>query len=581
MRHKPNIFDGHKSQLRRLSLLAACCALAILLPANSAMSQESGLRGAVKDASAETVSKFKKKKKISKPTSSTLVPVVAPLPRYEPTNLDPNADPAEADVSQAKPETQKPNIALSAKKPELTSAQNNTLGADEKSSSPAVDTMQTGGFAREDVTTTGSIAPLEGEVPDPATRAISDGANERKGNGRTIKDNSPVGSIEGLGKNQDKETYDAPGIAAGEFTLRPTLRQGLTWTSNADSSANGKSAILSETELKLRAQSNWSRHRLDLEATGSFRKTLSGEAVSDPTLGLNADFGIDVSTAVQVSGQASWNHGKESALAPTGFTSPFTRPTLDTLRASLAIAYDPGLIGLTTTAQVTRQMYGNAIDSVGVAVPQSDRNNTFASLTMRGSYDQSSALTPFLEAELGRRFYDHTVDASGLRRSATRYGIRAGVSANFGEKLSGELAAGWLMENIDDASLKNVSGLDLKGTVNWSPQRGTNVAFALGTTVEGATSATSSGSVLYTSSATLTRAIRPNLEANFAFGAGWRDYAASTPSETILSAEAGGTYFFNRYVGINGRLRHERILTSDATRKQSTSSIYLGVTLRR
>ena len=579
-----NIFSRHKCNLNRLPLVAVI-ALTCSLPLNCAIAQDSGLRGAVKDTAAETLSKLKKKKPKSKLETSILVPDVVPLPRYEPTNLDPNADPNEANVSQnasdgnANSPAPQPNIAVPTKKPELTSAQDPTLGAD--AASPTVDTMQTGGFPREDVTTTGSVTPLEGEVPDPASRIISDGASERETSGRAIKDNSRVGSIEGNGKLQDKETYDAPGITAGEFTLRPTLKQGLTWTSNADSSANGKSAVLSETEMKLRAESNWSRHRLNLEAVGSFRKTLSGEAVSDPTLGLSADFGIDVSTAVQVTGLASWNHGKESASAPTGFASPFTRPTLDTLRASLGVAYDPGLIGLTTTGQVARQMYGSAVDSLGVSVPQSDRNNTFASVTLRGSYDLSPALTPFLEAELGRRIYDHTVDASGLRRSATRYGLRAGVTANLGEKLSGEFAAGWLMENIDDTSLKNVSGLDLKGTLNWSPQRGTNVAFALGTTVEGATSATSSGSVLYTSSATLTRTIRPNLEANFALGLGWRDYASTSPSETILSAEAGGTYFLNRYVGINGRLRHERILTPDATRKQSTSSIYLGVTLRR
>ena len=577
MRQSPTIFDRHQSRLRRLPLLALCT-LGLLLPVN-ALAQESGLRGAVKDTSAETISKIKKKKPKSKLETSTLVPDVVPLPRYEPANLDPNADPNEADTSQNASPSQQPNIAIPAKKPELTSAQDATLGAD--SASPIVDTMQTGGFPREDVITTGSVAPLEGEVPDPATRIISDGASERETNGRAIKDNSRVGSIEGNGKNQDKETYDAPGIAAGEFTLRPTLKQGLTWTSNADSSANGKSAVLSETELKLRAESNWSRHRLNLEAIGSFRKTLSGEAISDPTFGLSADFGIDYSTAVQISGLASWNHGKESASAPTGFTSPFTRPTLDTLRASLGVAYDPGIIGFTATGQVTRQMYGSAVDTLGVTVPQSDRNNTLASLTLRGSYDLSQAITPFIEAELGRRIYDHTVDASGLRRSATRYGLRAGVTTNLGEKLSGEFAAGWLMENIDDASLKNVSGLDLKGSLNWSPQRGTNVVFALGTSVESATSATSSGSVLYTSSATLTRAIRPNLEANFTLGASWRDYASTSPNDTILSAEAGGTYFFNRYAGINTRLRHEQILTSDVTRKQNTTSIYVGLTLRR
>ncbi len=572
MHQSQTIFDRHKSRLRRLPLLVAC-ALGLLLPVK-AMAQESGLRGTVKDVTVETLSKLKKKKKPSRLETSTLVPDVILLPRYEPTNLDTNDDKSELGAPIAAL-----SIPLKKQDPAGTKAVTQNSIVDPATSK--VDVVQTGGFPKKDAVKTGVTAAQDNEIPDPAKRITSNGASEREANGRQIKDNIRVGSIEGLGKDQDKETYDAPGVAAGEFTLRPTLKQGLTWTSNADSSATGKGAVFSETELKLRAESNWSRHRLNFEATGAFRKTLSGQVISDPTFGLQADFGLDVSTSVQVTGLASWNHAKESALAPAGFTSPYTRPDLDTLRATLGVAYDPGLIGVTATGQITRQTYGNAKDSAGFTVPQGDRNNTFASLTLRGSYDQSPALTPFVEAEVGRRFYDHIVDTAGLKHSANRYGIRAGVAANLGEKLSGEIAAGWLMENIDDAALKDVSGLDLKGTLNWSPMRGTNAAFTLGTIVEGATSSSASGSILYSSGATVTRTIRPNLELNFGAGAGWRNYAGTGASETILSAEAGATYFFNRYVGLNARLRHERILSSDLTRKQSTSSVYAGVTLRR
>ena len=572
MRQSQTIFERHKSRLRRLPLLAAC-ALGLLLPVN-AMAQESGLRGTVKDVPVETLSTLKKKKKPSKLETSTLIPDVIVLPRYEPTNLDPNDDKSEPEVPIA-------TLAIPLKKQNPVGTKAVSQNSIVDPAAPKVDDVQTGGFPKKDAAKTGVTAAQDSEIPDPAKRITSDGASEREANGRLIKDNIRVGSIEGLGKDKDKETYDAPGIAAGEFTLRPTLKQGLTWTSNADSSATSKGAIFSETELKIRAQSNWSRHKLNFEATGALRKTLSGQVKSDPTFGLQVDFGLDVSTAVQVTGLASWSHAKESALAPAGFTSPYTRPDLDTLRATLGVAYDPGLIGVTATAQVTRQTYGNAKDSAGITVPQGDRNNTFASLTLRGSYDMSPSLTPFVEAEVGRRFYDHTVDTAGTKHSANRYGIRAGVAANLGEKLSGEIAAGWLMENIDDATLKDVSGVDLKGTLNWSPMRGTNVAFTLGTVVEGATSVSSSGSILYSSGASVIRTVRPNLELNFGAGADWRDYAGTGSSETILSAEAGATYFFNRYAGLNARLRHERILTSDLTRKRSTSSVYVGVTLRR
>ena len=82
----------------------------------------------------------------------------------------------------------------------------------------------------------------------------------------------------------------------------------------------------------------------------------------------------------------------------------------------------------------------------------------FASLTLRGTYDLSPVLQPFAEVEAGRRIYDNTVDASGYARSANRYGARAGVVLNMGEKLAGEFAAGWLLEDVDDPALVDISG---------------------------------------------------------------------------------------------------------------------------
>ena len=43
-----------------------------------------------------------------------------------------------------------------------------------------------------------------------------------------------------------------------------------------DNSATGSEAVVSETNIRLRAQSNWLRHSLNLEASGGFRKSSIG-----------------------------------------------------------------------------------------------------------------------------------------------------------------------------------------------------------------------------------------------------------------------------------------------------------------
>jgi hypothetical protein len=422
---------------------------------------------------------------------------------------------------------------------------------------------------------------LESEVPQPFSRQASNGAAERDDLGRAEPDNIRTGAIEGKDLAEETDPYAAPGIRSGTFILRPTIEQGIRWTSNAGNSSNGSEAVISETNLRLRAESDWLRHSLNLEASGGFRKSVSGEDLEEPEFGLSGDLRLDVSTALTVNARASWTRSEESATAPVLALGPLSRPDLDTLQASLGATYDPGMFGISATGQVTRLAYGDATDSLGASVPQDDRNNTLATITLRGTYDLSQMLQPFAEVEAGRRFYDKSTDSFGYDRSANRYGIRAGLAVNTGEKLSGELAAGWLMEDVDDEALRDVSGLDLRGTVNWSPQRGTNIALTAGTTVEASTVAASSGSILYSTNAAVTHELRENLDLNFNTGAAWRIYEYGAYQDTILSAEAGLTWWMNRYAGINGRVRHERTLNLDPNRASEATSVYLGVTLRR
>ena len=155
------------------------------------------------------------------------------------------------------------------------------------------------------------------------------------------------------------------------------------------------------------------------------------------------------------------------------------------------------------------------------------------------------------------------------------------VEANLSEKLKGDIALGYLVENIDDSALEDIAGLSLAGNINWSPMRGTNVALTALTTVEGSSSATSSGSLLNGVTLALTRKVRENLDLNANAGISLRNYSGPSPNEITLSAGAGFVYWFNRYVGLNSRIAHQSVLSSDTARQSQSNSVYLGITLRR
>ncbi len=105
--------------------------------------------------------------------------------------------------------------------------------------------------------------------------------------------------IEGLTPLPDENPFAPVGVRVGTFILRPSLEQGVTATSNADSSATGRSAVLSETTLRLNAVSDWSRHSATLDAYGTFRKSLSGQELDDTPAGVDATVGLDFSDSLR------------------------------------------------------------------------------------------------------------------------------------------------------------------------------------------------------------------------------------------------------------------------------------------
>ena len=211
-----------------------------------------------------------------------------------------------------------------------------------------------------------------------------------------------------------------------------------------------------------------------------------------------------------------------------------------------------------------------------------DRDTLGAELTSRIGYELSPALVPFLEATVGREKYDQRIDSTGSERSSTTIGGRAGAEVNLGDKLSGELAAGYVLRSLDDNNLTDISGLTLDGELNWSPQRGTDINLGLDTTLETATTAGQSGAVVYELDSTLSQQIRSNLVARLGATAGYRDYDSGSGrnNQTSYGASAGLTWNINRYLDFEADASYERTKEPGAT-DEETTRLGLGLKLRR
>ena len=87
------------------------------------------------------------------------------------------------------------------------------------------------------------------------------------------------------------------------------------------------------------------------------------------------------------------------------------------LDGTLGVRHEFGKFFADVRGNVDHTIYGNAEFSDGSVVSQEDRDNTFASIALRGGFEMSPAIKPFVEVELGKLMYDEAIDANGFRRS--------------------------------------------------------------------------------------------------------------------------------------------------------------------
>ena len=548
-------------QRSRALLLSAGAVLVALAPA---LSQEAGLRGEVTESDI-------RRDLVSRP--SPLYPVTPPTPEQQraanPAYVSEGPRTGENEAASAETlSTLFPDPAGDAAALGEPEEAERPVGVRERPAEPEA--------APE-------VSVAEEEEPTSANpRADKIDSDDEERNIRVEPENVRTAGIESPEPEVEDNPYAPLGLRLGTFNVITTLEQGLTWTSNATYSPVPKAAVLSETTLRLNAVSDWSRHSANINAYGTYRKSIDGEPVTDPSLGLDATLNLDFADDLRGIGKLGYALKREEADSPVELPATVTsRPIRQEITGSLGLEKDVGKFRFAASGNLLRLDYGDAELSNGNTLSQRERNSTLVTGVLRAGYEISPAITPFVEFEYGRRVYDQKIDSGGSQRSSDRMAARLGAEIDLGEKLTGELALGYVTEQFDDAALIDISGLSTSAELSWSPERGTIVGFNASTEVEGTTTAGESGSVLYSGTVSLQREIRANLSANASLGLSWRDYASTPDHDLTWRGETSLTWWLNRYAGVTGRYRFEHLTSSKSADGTTVHNVFLGVTLQR
>lgn len=387
-------------------------------------------------------------------------------------------------------------------------------------------------------------------------------------------------TIDGIPTATDADRNDVQGVRVGSFILRPSITETIG-SERTTTGSDTTSRTYLRSGLRASATSDWSLHELRIDTEGTWDKTLSGVRQDDPEGRIQAELRLDLSDETTATLRAGYSLSREEIGDPNAVANAVTQSEVNQYTLGADITRDLGVLRTTAGLDFTRQTYGNAVLADGLLLDQSARDNNTARVRGRLGYEISPALIPFLEASYGRTLYDEHQDALGYVRDANLYAMKAGLEADFGEKLRGELAGGYLIAEFDDAALKSISAATIDGTGVWSPYRGTNVALNLRTDIEPTTTPGASGSTAYTGTMVLSQVILQNITGQISSGLTLRDYSdEATPAQSVLTLGTGLTWGISRSLDLNADVTWEKTRQAGV---ESTEILRagIGLTLKR
>lgn len=379
------------------------------------------------------------------------------------------------------------------------------------------------------------------------------------------------------------DPYMPLGVPAGAFDLYPAIELIGGYDTNPGHEPGGSGARFYTVAPELRAQSNWSRHEFKADLRGSYTGYSPDETptLSRPYFNGKADGRVDVThdTRIDLSGRlllSTDNPGSPNLQAGLA-----KLPIYVTGGGSVGLGQRFNRFDISIKGDVARTVYQNSTLTDGSTASNDDRNFDQYAGTLRGGYDLSPGLTPFIEIGADTRLHDLNADFSGFQRNSNGLIAQAGAKFELSRLFTGEAALGYTQRVYEDSRLANISGLIGNASLLWTASALTNVKLTAASSIGESTIPDVSGVLYRDIGLQVDHSFRRWLIGSLKFGFGIDDYVGLDRIDKRYSAGLGMTYKLNRSVQVKGEFR-QNWLRSNVVGVDYTESVFMvGLRLQR
>lgn len=357
-------------------------------------------------------------------------------------------------------------------------------------------------------------------------------------------------------RERPQPEYEARGLPVGAFMLYPRLQADLEYNDNVFATEIGAlDDLIWRVKPEVSLESGWSRHALQAFARGSIERfnDFESENSEDWTVG---GFGrLDVSRAANLTSGLSYSTQKEPRTSSNTAVSSAEPIQYDTVQAYLAGTRVAGRLKLSARGDYRTFDYEDGETVGGAPLDQSNRNREIRSLSGRADYAVSPATALFVQVTGNERDYD--VD-NGLvpSRDSSGYEAVAGVNFEISAVSRGEIAAGYLKQEYDNAAYNDIDGFGGRAQLEWFPTELTTVTVTGSRTIEDAGILGSSGYLSSGFGVAVDHELRRNIIVSANATVSADDYNGVDRDDDRFGAAISATYLLNRNFGVSLTASH-------------------------
>jgi hypothetical protein len=372
--------------------------------------------------------------------------------------------------------------------------------------------------------------------------------------------------------------WAALGVPVESFILYPEVSLGQSATSNTYSSGqNAKGSAIEILAPKLRARSDWSRHALVLNGSGTFKRYVGQSRRNEDVWDLSATGDLDVTGKLRLEFIARASQLALSRFSGEVLLDAASVASIRQDQLSASATYSAGHARSIVTAEYFNIRYGQLLLTNGTSQDQSSMDHDVQRLTGQFEYSFTPDVTLFTQATYSQFSFDSVVDPATQNASSSGTRILVGARLAVSGLGRATVSAGYAWRDYNYPGLRSVSSPSAQARLEFFPSALTTVTVEFGRILADARLISSSAFKLSFVKLRTDHLLLRNLRLSAEGSVNRQDYLNSPQISRIKNASFSATYLASRQFELSGAISYSTRQSTPVSANSNVDELVGGI----